>query len=62
VLGKGRRLFDDRSHAGAFKLVKSSTTPSGVIATVYERAGDVPTGDFGQDVSEAELERRRTLT
>lgn len=62
VLGQGRRLFDDQLHAGGFTLVKSSTTPSGVVISVYERAGEVPTGDFGEDVTEAELERRRTLT
>lgn len=61
VLGQGRRLFDDRSHARAFRLVKSSATPAGVVVSTYERAGEVPTGDFGQDVSEAEIERRRTL-
>ena len=62
VLGRGRRLFDDRSHAGAFKLVKSAATPSGVVISVYDRDGEVPTGDFGEDVTEAELERRRTLS
>jgi len=61
VLGKGRRLFDDGSHAGAFRLVKSSATPNGVAIATYERSGEVPTGDFGQDVTAAELERRRTL-
>ena len=61
VLGQGRRLFDDTSHARAFKLLKSSTTGNGVTIALYERAGEVPTGDFGEDVTEAELERRRTL-
>ena len=62
VLGQGRRLFDEGSHAGAFKLVKSSTTANGVVVATYERDGEVPTGDFGDETpSEAEIERRRTL-
>jgi dihydrofolate reductase len=63
LLGKGKRLFGDGTMPAAFRLLKSATTPSGVLMASYERAGDVKTGSFGDEVpTEAEIERRRTLT
>ncbi|MBM3137495.1 MAG: dihydrofolate reductase [Chloroflexi bacterium] len=38
ILGKGKRLFDRGAMPMAFKLVKSSVTPKGVIIANYERA------------------------
>lgn len=47
TLGTGKRLFGEGTGAVAFELVHSQTTPSGVVVTRYERAGDVETGSFG---------------
>ena len=46
ILGKGKRLFDRGAMPMAFKLIKSSVTPRGVIVANYERAGEVETGSF----------------
>ncbi len=62
VLGKGKRLFGDGTISAAFRCTKSTASPSGVLITRYERAGDVQTGSFAMETpTEAELERRRTL-
>jgi dihydrofolate reductase len=47
TLGPGRKLFDDGTIPGAFTLLESSATPSGVIAAHYKRAGEVRTGTMG---------------
>jgi dihydrofolate reductase len=63
VLGPGKRLFGRGAMPAAFKLLKSATSPSGVLMASYQRAGEVKTGLFGDEVpTEAEIERRRTLT
>jgi dihydrofolate reductase len=63
VFGKGKRLFGHGTMPAAFRLLKSAISPSGVLIANYERAGEIKTGSFGPDVpSEAEIERRRTLT
>jgi len=63
VLGKGKRFFGDGTLPAAFKLTTSKTSPSGVIITRYERAGEVTTGSFGMETpTAAELERRAKLT
>lgn len=46
TLGSGKRLFSDGVIPAAFKLLKSETSPSGVIFASYERAGDVKTGSL----------------
>ena len=46
VLGPGKRLFGDDAQAAAFALVQSTTTPSGVVISRYERSGEVRTGSF----------------
>lgn len=48
VLGKGKRLFDGDSVARAFALNKSVVAPNGVIATQYKKAGEVKTGNVGE--------------
>lgn len=59
VLGRGKRLFDEKSRPHAWAPVSSETTNTGVIVGTYRRAGEVPTGSFGDDnPSAAELERR----
>jgi dihydrofolate reductase len=46
TLGAGKRLFDKGTLPAAFTLVESKTTPSGVIAAKFRRAGEVLTGSF----------------
>jgi hypothetical protein len=44
------------------KLTKSAVSPTGVVITTYERAGEVKTGSFALDKpTEAELARRKQL-
>ena len=47
LLGRGKRLFDDRSQASAFRLQASKTSPKGVLTNRYMREGEVRTGSFG---------------
>ena len=62
LLGRGKRLFGGPSPAAAFKLLKSITTPNGIVVSSYTRAGEVKTGSFMlADPTPAELERRRHL-
>ncbi len=46
TLGEGKRLFGEGTSPAAFKVVKSTTSPSGVIVASYQRDGDVKTGSF----------------
>jgi dihydrofolate reductase len=46
TLGAGKRLFDKGTLPAAFTLLESKTTPSGVIAAKFGRAGEVKTGSF----------------
>jgi dihydrofolate reductase len=63
VFGKGKRLFGEGTLAGAFKLTRSVTSPSGVLIAGYERAGDIKTGSFALETpTPAEVERRKNLT
>jgi dihydrofolate reductase len=47
MLGTGNKLLGDGTIPGAFTLVESTATPSGVIAAHYKRAGEVKTGTMG---------------
>jgi dihydrofolate reductase len=59
VLGRGKRIFDGSEDPGALKLVDHFVSKTGVIFTVYEPAGDVPTGTFAtKEPSQEELQRR----
>lgn len=63
VLGKGKKLFGDGTMPMALKLADSTVSGSGVTVNRYIRAGEVVTGSFEfEQPTEAELERRRTLT
>ncbi|HEX2724860.1 MAG TPA: dihydrofolate reductase family protein [Beijerinckiaceae bacterium] len=63
VLGNGKRLFGNGVTPAAFRLTKSTTSPSGVLLAIYERAGEIATGSFGLErPTEAEIERRKALT
>lgn len=46
LLGRGKRLFDDRAQASTFRLEASKTTSSGVLVNRYIREGEVRTGSF----------------
>lgn len=46
LLGRGKRLFDDRAQASAFRLEASKATPRGVLVNRYVREGEVRTGSF----------------
>jgi len=46
TLGKGKRLFGEGTSSGAFKLLDSKTSPSGVITASYKRDGEVKLGSF----------------
>ena len=47
ALGTGNKLFADGTIPGAFKLVESIATPSGVICAHYTRDGEVKMGTMG---------------
>jgi dihydrofolate reductase len=46
TLGEGKRLFGEGTSPAAFKVVKSTTSPSGVIVASFQRDGEVKTGTF----------------
>lgn len=59
ILGRGKRLFDEGSRPRAWTLVRSATSPTGVVVSTYRRTGDVPVGSLGDEApGHAELERR----
>lgn len=49
VLGTGKRLFENGAIPRTLKLVRSSTTSTGVIISVYRGAGALKTGSFSLD-------------
>jgi dihydrofolate reductase len=63
LLGKGKRLFDDRSEPCAFTLTHSAVSPKGLIHATYVRDGAVQTATIGgaEAPSPAELARREKL-
>ena len=55
----GKRLFAGDSQPYTYELKHSRVSPSGLIAAIYVRDGEVKTGSFAQDQpSAAELARR----
>jgi dihydrofolate reductase len=46
TLGDGKRLFAGGAIPAAFEVTESTVTPNGVVQVVYDRAGDVETGDI----------------
>ncbi|MCU1379308.1 MAG: bifunctional deaminase-reductase domain protein [Acidimicrobiales bacterium] len=62
VLGRGKRLFEGGAHPGGWTLVDSARSTTGVLIAQYQRAGDVPLGDFQlAEPTEAEQRRRANL-
>ena len=60
VLGKGKRIFGERSALAGWDLVRSTSSTTGVLMATYRAAPARPAGSFalGQP-SDAEIERRR---
>jgi dihydrofolate reductase len=53
VLGSGKRLFADGTIPAGLEVVDVKTSPTGVIAARYERAGDINYGSFaGEEATE----------
>lgn len=62
VLGSGKRLLGDGSHARTMRVLEHEVTPAGAVIVTYEPAGPVETGSFpSPEPSDAELERRRKM-
>ncbi|MGH2953389.1 MAG: dihydrofolate reductase family protein [Solirubrobacterales bacterium] len=62
VVGPGKRLFGDRTQAGALELVDSKTSSTGVTMATYRRAGEIETGSFAlEEPTEAEIKRRQSI-
>jgi len=62
VLGSGKRLLGEGSHAGTLRLIEHEATPGGAAIATYAPAGAVETGSFAApEPSAAELERRRKM-
>jgi dihydrofolate reductase len=62
VLGPGKRLFGGGTRPGALKLVSNTVSTSGVVMSVYGRAGAISTGTFElAQPSEAEIARRERM-
>lgn len=60
LLGGGKSIFNGTETPGAFKLVDSFVSDTGVAITTFEPAGDVRTGTFEtKEPSEEELKRRK---
>jgi len=49
ILGTGKRLFGAGTVPATVKLVRSGTTSTGVVVSVYRRAGSLKTGSFALD-------------
>lgn len=62
VLGKGKRLFGTGTPSGAWKLINSDVSTTGVLLATYEPAGKVPQGSFQlKNPSPAELKRQERM-
>ncbi len=62
VLGPGKRLFGQGTKPDALALISTSVSTTGVIMSVYQRAGAIQSGSFQmQEPSEAELARRERM-
>ena len=62
LLGQGKRIFDGSEDPGAFRLVDSFVSATGVVIASYEPAGEVRTSSLATKApSEAELQRREEM-
>jgi dihydrofolate reductase len=62
VLGPGKRLFGRGAKPGALTLTETAVSTTGVVMSVYERAGAIRTGSFElPHPSDAEIARRERM-
>ena len=62
LLGRGKSIFNGSERPGTLKLVDYFASPTGVVMTTYEPAGEVRTGTFEtKEPSEATLELREKI-
>jgi len=60
TLGKGKKLFEEGTPTQEWKLTESVVSTKGVVIASYVPGGEVKLGSFvPDDVSEAEIERRK---
>ncbi|CAA9569861.1 MAG: Dihydrofolate reductase [uncultured Thermomicrobiales bacterium] len=52
IVGSGKRLFGDGAIPRALSLKSIETTATGVVIQVYERTGDLKTGEIGPEFEE----------
>lgn len=57
ALGSGKRLFAEATMPAGFRLTNGRITPSGVIVSSYERAGEVKLGSFEVAASSEDASR-----
>jgi dihydrofolate reductase len=53
IIGSGKRLFGDGAIPRGLSLKSIETTGKGVVIQVYERTGDLKTGEFGPEIQDA---------
>ena len=62
TVGPGKRLFGDGTQAGAYRVVDSTMSSTGVVISTYRRAGEIDRGSFAFDTpTEQETARRQRL-
>ena len=62
TVGGGKRLFGDGTIAGAFEVVDTTVSSTGVVITTYRRAGDIDRGSFAFETpTDEEAARRQKL-
>ncbi|HEY4124278.1 MAG TPA: dihydrofolate reductase family protein [Rhizomicrobium sp.] len=62
VLGSGKRLFGKGTKPGALKLSSTAVSTTGVVMSVYDRAGEISTGSFAlEKTSDAEIARQARM-
>ena len=63
VLGRGKRLFAEDAKAAALRLVRSSTSGTGVVMSTYVQDGEVRSGSFATtEPSDQERARRKKMS
>jgi hypothetical protein len=53
IIGRGKRLFRDGAIPRGLSLKSVITTANGVVIQVYERTGDLQTGELGAQIEDA---------
>ena len=62
VLGSGKRFFGNGALSGAWKLVDSKTSSTGVLIAFYRRMGEIQKGSAALETpTEAEVARRKKM-